>query len=355
MHARRTAAFATVLALAGLAAGVAFAHRPGRKGGERYALLVGVRKYDPNELRSLPYSEADVTELAAVLKASGYKPGNVVPMTQTLGAEDTRLLPLAANVRKELRLVLDDLEERDSVVVALAGHGVRFRGEAESYFCSADARLADKATLIVLREVYKELEASGAGLKVLLVDACRNDPQSDNSRARAAVSLASVTRPQVRRPPGGVAALFSCSEGEKAFENADLKHGVFAHFLIRGLKGEADLDRDGVVELDELARFAKKRVPDFVKDAYGPDVRHDPGRELALLPPRRPVGGPLLARGRLPARLPGVPRGPSSVRRVSLVGWVKPTIGMASLGGFHPPYPADHSRRNPRRWSDPCP
>ena len=97
--------------------------------------------------------------------------------------------------------------------------------------------LGQGLTLIGLGEVYRELESSGAGLKVLLVDACRNDPQSDNSRAGGTITLESVSRPQRRPPPGGVVALFSCSEGEKAFEHADLKHGVFFHFVTEGLRG----------------------------------------------------------------------------------------------------------------------
>ena len=151
--------------------------------GEKYALLVGVRKYDPNELHELPYSEHDVDELASVLKAEGYRPENVVLMTQKIGAENTRFLPLAANLRKELNLLLSQLEEEDSILVALAGHGVQFQGEDENYFCPADAHLADKSTLIALNEIYKALEKSPAGLKVMLVDACRNDPQAQNSRS----------------------------------------------------------------------------------------------------------------------------------------------------------------------------
>jgi formylglycine-generating enzyme required for sulfatase activity len=237
--------------------------------GEKYALLVGVRSYDPNELRSLPYSEADVTELAEVLRASGYKPGNVVLMTQTVGAGQPRLLPLAGQVRKELRLLLQDLAENDGVLVALAGHGVQFVGDPESYFCPADAKLADKSTLIPLGEVYKELEACGAGMKVLLVDACRNDPQSDNSRARAVVSLESVTRPRRVKPPGGVVAFFSCSEGEKAFEHAELKHGVFFHFVIEALRGASVAAEEREVLMPDLEKFVKRRMRDFVREKYG--------------------------------------------------------------------------------------
>jgi formylglycine-generating enzyme required for sulfatase activity len=254
---------AIVLAMIVVAPG--FSQEPG----EKYALLVGVRKYDPNELRSLPYSEADVTELAEVLKASGYKPGNVVLMTQTVGAEEPRLLPLAGQVRKELKLLLRDLDEKDRVLIALAGHGVQFKGDPESYFCPADARLADKSSLIPLGEVYKELEACGAGMKVLLVDACRNDPQSDNSRSRSVVKLESVTRPTPVKPPGGVVAFFSCSEGEKAFEHAELKHGVFFHFVIEALRGAAVGAVEREVLVPDLEKFVKRRVRDFVREKYG--------------------------------------------------------------------------------------
>ena len=298
---------APALLLAALTVAPALA-QPGTRRGEKYALLVGVKAYDPNELHDLAYSEADVTGLATVLKAGGYEPANVVLMTQSLGATKPRLLPLAANIRKELRLLLQDLEPADSVVVAFAGHGVQFAGEKSTYFCPADAKLADRSTLIPLDDVYKELEASKAGLKLLLVDACRNDPRTKNSRSRAEVELESLNRPQVVPPPGGVLAFFSCSEGEKAQEYEELRHGVFFHFVIQGLGGEADLDGDGLISPEELAQFAKRRVRDYVREKNGvrqmPELR---GTSRDLVPlvrlsrPRVPdVAPPRLSRANEP-------------------------------------------------------
>ncbi|QEH38792.1 Serine/threonine-protein kinase pkn1 [Aquisphaera giovannonii] len=268
MRDRSPLRIALALLLAPSLAAAASAGREGKPGAS-YALLVGVRAYDPNELHELAYSEEDVTGLAEVLRAGGYEPTNVVLMTQTLGARRPRLLPVAANIRKELKLLLEDLEPADSVVVAFAGHGVQFAGEKANYFCPADARLADRSTLIPLDEVYKELEACRAGLKLLLVDACRNDPRTKNSRSRAEVDLESLSRPQVVPPPGGVMAFFSCSEGEKAQEYEELKHGVFFHFVIKGLGGEADLDGDSLVSPEELAQYAKRRVRDYVREKNG--------------------------------------------------------------------------------------
>ena len=242
--------------------------------GKKYALLVGVHQYDKNELRDLPYAEADMEALADVLRQAGYK--RVVLMTQSEGAKEARFLPLAANVRKTLKGLLEDLGADESVLVAFAGHGVQFAGEDDNYFCPMDAKLADKSTLVSLTEVYKDLEHCAAGTRLLLADCCRNDPRSDNARSVDRIKLESVTRPQRALPPGGVAAFFSCSAGEKAYEDAGIKHGVFFHFIIEGLRGQADQDGDGQVDLDELVSYTKRQVRDFVKETYGDDVRQMP-------------------------------------------------------------------------------
>src|SRR5207248_2100176 len=135
--------------------------------------------------------------LARALRAAGYPGENVVVMTQSAAARDLRFAPEAAKVRRELALLLKNRSRDDTVLVAFAGHGVQFRGDATPYFCPADARLGDKATLLALSEVYRELERCPARVKLLLVDACRNDPLADHSRARATVRLESSTRPAV--------------------------------------------------------------------------------------------------------------------------------------------------------------
>ena len=242
--------------------------------GDKYALLVGVHQYDKNELRDLPYAEADMTALADVLRQAGYK--RVVLMTQSEGAKEARFLPMAANIRNTLKGMLEDLSPDESVLVAFAGHGIQYRDEDDNYFCPMDAKLADRTSLVSLLDVYKQLEKSPAGTRLLLADCCRNDPRSDNGRAADKVKLATVTRPQQALPPGGVAAFFSCSAEQIAYEDASLKHGVFFHFIIEGLQGKADLDKDGQVDLDELVTYTQKEVRDFVKGTYGDAVHQTP-------------------------------------------------------------------------------
>src|SRR5438874_7448049 len=112
MRGRSVGWSALAVVLAAVAGAPGFSQEPG----EKYALLVGVRKYaKTSELRELHYPERDMEELAAVLRDGGYRPENIVLMTQAAGAENTRFLPIAANIRKELKALLRDRIKADSV------------------------------------------------------------------------------------------------------------------------------------------------------------------------------------------------------------------------------------------------
>jgi formylglycine-generating enzyme required for sulfatase activity len=250
--------------------------------GKKYALLIGVRKYDPKTLRPLPYSENDINDLAAVLERTGYSHDDITILTESVGAGDFQLLPLGKNIRARLGipekpgqpfkrgLALGPLDASDSIIVGLAGHGCQFDPEGESYFCPMDADLTDESSLIPFSDIARALDGCKAGLKLLLVDACRNNPQILANRAgeRPVVDLPSLSRPFVKNPPGGTALFFSCSPGEVAFEDPDVKHGIFFDHVIKGLDGEADRDGDGKVDVSELAAFAPKEVALHVARKY---------------------------------------------------------------------------------------
>ncbi len=274
---------AVLAALCGMFAGDASA-----PAGERYAFLVAVRQYDKAELTPLRYTENDVTELAAALKKTGYKSENVVLLTQTVGAETTRLLPLAKNIDQELRLLLGELHADDSLLLAFSGHGVQFKGDKQVYYCPADAKLKDRSTLVSLTAIYDLLgdpKVCKARTKVLLVDACRNDPQSQLNKAAGEVELEPAGVSERPPPPAGVVAFFSCSAGQKSYEHPDLKHGVFLNFVIEALGGKGDVDGDQDVTLAEVELYTTRNVQRYVRIELGraqtPEIE---GKRQGLVP-----------------------------------------------------------------------
>ncbi|TVP96819.1 MAG: hypothetical protein EA381_16565 [Planctomycetaceae bacterium] len=233
--------------------------------GEQYAFLVAVREYDPAELTSLSYTERDVTELAKTLQGVGFKESNTVVLTQTLGATRTRYLPLRENILRELKLLCQELSEGDTLVLAFSGHGLQFEDSPEVYFCPSDSRVADRDTLLSLSKLYESLadkQFCAAETKLMLVDACRNDPLSAISKGKREIELAPAGRRTQPKPPGGLVAFYSCGAGEKSYELSTLGggHSIFLHSVIEAFSGKADLDGDGELTLDELAQYSTKET-----------------------------------------------------------------------------------------------
>jgi TPR repeat protein len=251
--------------------------------GKKYALLVGVREYRHAKLPDLKHTENDVVELANLLRKPAHGYTQVSLMTTTLGKRYPNSMPTAANIRGQLKRMLATLTKHDLILVALAGHGVQLptqdprdskREKDEAFFCPCDARITAtkdlrelSKSLIGLTELFRQLDDSGAGVKLLLVDACRNDPKQSRSLDADALP----------RPPRGIGALFSCSSGQRAFETEKLGkgHGIFFHFVLQGLAGKAKND-EGQVTWDDLTAYVKRQVPRAVPRYIGDGARQEP-------------------------------------------------------------------------------
>ena len=273
MRARQTVLFDLLLITAILLGNCddnnpAFAQNPAADGSgldNRYALLIGVHTYDKaSGLRPLNYTHDDVTALASLLEKVGYRKENIVLMTDS--QNNPKLLPERQKILDQLSYLLRDRAPQDSVLVALAGHGVQFGKNTDSYFCPLDAALDNKSTLVSIDQIYSELHKCKAGSKIVLSDSCRNDPFE--SATRGLSLLDEDNRALDRAPPNGVVTFYSCSGGESAYEDSDIHHGVFFYFVLRAMSGEADFDLDGRITLPELELFTKQNVTSYVRSGF---------------------------------------------------------------------------------------
>ena len=264
----RSISFALTLALCGWLAGEVAAQSPqlNRKS-QRYALLIGVNDYAP-PLGKLEFCHRDMTELRAHLEAAGFAADNIAFMNDQ--ATEPRMRPSKANLEGELRLRLQLANEEDIVLVAFSGHGLQIDGK--SYLCPSDARLDATSSMISIDELYAQLEQCRASQKLLVVDACRNEPIIRGFRAG---KLADDLKLQVQAPPKGLILLSSCEEGQFSAEDPKLKHGVFMHYFMQGLAGDADLDdeingnRNGRIDLAELYFYAHEKTKRHVARSHG--------------------------------------------------------------------------------------
>jgi len=236
--------------------------------GERYAILVGVNGYI--HFRSLKYCRNDVEKLHERLIAVGFSEKSVVVLSDD--AEKKRYLPFAVNIKRELKQLLALADGAELVVVCFSGHGVHLAGQ--SYLCPLEASLEDPGeTMVRLEEVYEQLRACKAKRKLLIVDACRNDPLPEG--AKSPVDLTKSVdgfAKSLADPPKGVWTLLSCEPGQRSWEEAEFENGVFMHYVLQGLAGEADREstgnHDNRVSLVELFQYAKANTKRHVQDSH---------------------------------------------------------------------------------------
>lgn len=235
---------------------------------KKHALLIGVNKYQHSKLVPLQYAVNDATELKSLLQRADYK---VVLLTN-----DTDVKPTRDAIDKSIRDLLRQAQKGDTVLMAFAGHGLQFEGDKDSYFCPIDARpfKDETRTLVSMGALYAEMEKSFAGVKILLVDACRDDP--DTGRGSRGIDADSAPR-----PPRGVAAFFSCSASQRAYEHPDLKHGVFFHHVLEGLRGKAK-NNDGEVTFNSLVDYVGKCVERDVPKLIGGGAEQQPNQKADL-------------------------------------------------------------------------
>jgi hypothetical protein len=292
--------------------------------GKKYALLVGITEYDHSKLAPLKYTENDVEELARVLanKSGGF--GSVRLLTTSRGEKRPADKPTAKNIRAAVKNLLAKKTRHDTLLVALSGHGLelKVKGKDEAFFCPCDAQVSDAASMIGLKALFDQLDDSGAGVKLLLVDACRNDPKLGRN----------VDVDNLPRPPRGTAALFSCASGQRAFETAKLGkgHGVFFYHVLKGLKGEAKNKR-GEVTWDRLTEYVKEKVSDEVPVLIGEGAKQSP-HKIENLVGKSPV---LLQEDTRTGRVEGTkPDSESGWVRLfngkDLTGWSVPRKGTGS-------------------------
>ena len=153
--------------------------------GESYAFLVACSGYSGGEFRSLKGTIEEMKDFRDTLIASGYEADNIIFLHDR--QTDRRLFSEKRKIEKQLELLLARLTKEDSLLVALDGHGLQFKGEKGSYFLPVDAELEDKKTMLPLAGLFEKVSGCKAGAKLLLVNACRNDPLASDFAARRRV------------------------------------------------------------------------------------------------------------------------------------------------------------------------
>jgi hypothetical protein len=184
----------------------------------------------------------------------------------TLGVPraNIHLLVDADATQSSIRAQLDQWLPRNAsseVFFYYAGHGAPDPSprSAKRYLVPWDADPKSiSAQGIALDSLLERLASLKAAHVYVLLDACF-------SGAGGRSLIAAGTRPvviehQTRLPPRRSIAVFAATRANEITGAGSSGHGLFTQYLLRGLNGEADQNRDGAITFGELEQYTRTHV-----------------------------------------------------------------------------------------------
>ncbi|MEW6347761.1 MAG: caspase family protein [Thermodesulfobacteriota bacterium] len=253
--------------------------------GDLYALVVGIAKYQDPGIRQLKVSDNDAKEFAQFLESQRRVFKNL-HIKLLLNEDATR-----ENIQGFLFDEIPKSGKDDSVIVFLSGHGAKDPKKPQDYyFLGYDAKARSiPATSVKMNglDFLKGLESK----RILVVaDSCHAGGYTDVPGTK---SLDNSVLDRLARDLGeseGKVILSSSRHDQESREKPGMPNSVFTYYLLKGLRGEADSSRDGIVTAHEAYQYAYDRTKDETEGAQHPQwkgaVEGSFPVSLAMPPPK---------------------------------------------------------------------
>ena len=232
-------------------------------GAKRWALVIGVDKYQDPQISPLKGSDNDARLIAdALVRYAGFPQDQVILLAtnQPLERQPTRV-----NILRRLSNLSTAVPKDGLLLISFAGHGMERGGHA--FLLPADAQISDQIsfleeTAISINRVKERIKETGVAQVVVMLDACRNDP---GGRADAPNQLSAaytnVFNFDVRnREVQAFATIYATGIGQRAYEYTEKKQGYFSWAMVEALKGGAANDK-GEITLSQLVKYVQENVP----------------------------------------------------------------------------------------------
>jgi hypothetical protein len=227
-----------------------------------WAAVIGVNSYP--HVRTLHYAVNDATAFYDHLVHSNQIPAENV----------TLLLNQEAHLTKVRSILGTHLKSKagkdDMVIIYFAGHGATEKdvmspdGDGlEKYLLPYDADPKDLyATALPMGEISRIFHRIRSERLIFIADSCYSGASGGRTISVTGMR-ANISDAFLDRIAGGKGRIILTASGanEVSSEDEKLHHGVFTYFLLKGLRGKADTDKDGVVTVDEAYSYVSKHVP----------------------------------------------------------------------------------------------
>lgn len=245
---------------------------------ETYAIVLGVSDYPKlPRIKELKYADDDAIMISDYLNEE-----SKVEIQLYLNEEVT-------NPRRLGMIINHTLNHRaitgERVIIYFAGHGDINTSE-EGYLLlhnftkpSQDSwAFLDALNISVLKDVIKDADKKGVEV-IFIVDACKSGHSEIEVNLHNVIANVSNNSVMMLSSKGDQLS----NESAKYKDEKSEGHGVFTYFLVNGLKGLADTDKNGIILFGELKRYVEKNVADETDYGQEPVFEGRGNHEIAVV------------------------------------------------------------------------
>jgi uncharacterized caspase-like protein len=229
--------------------------------GNYYAVVIGIGNYQDDRIPKLKYTTVDAGEIYKILTDPHY--GNF-PENQVKFLIDEQAT--YNNIKSAIGTWLKrNTRKNDTVIIFFAGHGAP--EDEKTYWVTYNANIDDLyGTALSNDEIADMLDRVEAKKMIAFLDSCYSAATVNRTDKKRSIML--VKDPFLKFKGKGRVIITSSDGKEQSVEIDKFGHGIFTYYLLKALKGDADKNRDGYIELDEVWDYVKYRVTDTARK-YG--------------------------------------------------------------------------------------
>jgi hypothetical protein len=216
------------------------------------AIIIGIADY-----KSLPKADFANDDARAfydyAIRALGIKPENIKLLVDA-DAEEIEILRTFRN------WLPSKVKSTTDVYVFYSGHGLPTAdGQGLYLIPPRAARDLIDDTAIPFSKINAAIQSAKPKSVTMILDACYS------GQARSGETLVASARPvtlktENRLFPENFTVITASQNDQISSSNPDLQHGIFSYYLMKGMEGDADTNRDGKITLGEMQAYLVENV-----------------------------------------------------------------------------------------------
>ena len=240
---------------------------------DRVAIIIGIENYRYTNASAF-YADKDAQKFYDFANYTlGIPKNNIIELINDKGTR--REILSAAKKWLKSRVITDKSE----IYIFFAGHGLGSDNGKVSYLLPYDGDpvlLAD--TSIKRVDFFKIIKSSKPKNVFVFLDTCYSGTTRGTDMLIASRPIAIVAKEQA--VPDNFTVFTAAAGDQTAKPLEEAKHGMFSYFLMKGMEGEADSNKDNSITASELHAYVQKNVIQHSSGSQTPELQGDANRVL---------------------------------------------------------------------------